>query len=135
MLLGDSPISWKLKKLSTISLSSIEVEYKAARQVMGELVWLARLFEELIVPLILPIPVFCDSQAALQIARNLVFHERTKHIEVDCHFVRNKLHEGLISLHHVSTNEPLADIFTKSLTGIKYSDLLGNWAVNSSLPI
>lgn len=102
--------------------------------VVGELVWLARLLNELTVPLALPIPIFCDSQAALHIARNRVFHERTKHIEVDCHFVRDQLQEGLISLHHVPTNDQLADILIKSLTGIKNSALLKKLAVRSSPP-
>nr|XP_016465740.1 PREDICTED: uncharacterized mitochondrial protein AtMg00810-like [Nicotiana tabacum] len=104
VLLGDNPISWKSKKQSTISLSSAEAKYRSTRMVVGELVWLARLLTELIVPLSLPIPIFCDSQAALHIARNPVFHESTKHIEVDCHFVRDQLQEGLIFLHHISTN-------------------------------
>ncbi|XP_019252823.1 PREDICTED: uncharacterized protein LOC109231631 [Nicotiana attenuata] len=81
VLLGDGPISWKSKKQHTISLSSAEAEYRAARQVVGE------------------------CQAAPHIAKNPVFHERTKHIEVDCHFVRDQVHEGLITLHHISTNE------------------------------
>nr|XP_016478500.1 PREDICTED: uncharacterized mitochondrial protein AtMg00810-like [Nicotiana tabacum] len=117
ILLGGCPVSWKSKEQSTISLSSIEVEYRSTRVVVGELVWLARLFEELTVPLSLPIPVFCDSQTALHIAKNPVFHERTKHIEVNCHFIRDKLQKGLISLHHISTSDQLADIFTKTLTG------------------
>ncbi|XP_070014778.1 uncharacterized mitochondrial protein AtMg00810-like [Nicotiana sylvestris] len=71
VLLGTSPISWKSKKQSTISLSSTEAEYRSARMVVGELVWLARLLNELTVPLALPIPIFCDSQATLHIARNL----------------------------------------------------------------
>lgn len=99
ILLGRTPISWKSKKQSTVSLSSAEVEYKSARQVVGEFVSLTRLLQELTVPLSLPISVFCDSQVALQIARYPVFYERTKHIEVDCHFVRDKLNEGLVDLH------------------------------------
>nr|XP_016491322.1 PREDICTED: uncharacterized mitochondrial protein AtMg00810-like [Nicotiana tabacum] len=73
VLLGDNPISWKSKKQSTISLSSAEVEYRAVRKVVGVLVWLARLLEELTVYLSLPILVFCDSQGALHIAKNHVF--------------------------------------------------------------
>ncbi|XP_019251221.1 PREDICTED: uncharacterized protein LOC109230150 [Nicotiana attenuata] len=80
VLLGSSPVSWKSKKQDTISLSSAEAEYRAIRKVVGELVWLSRLFEELTVPFPKPITVLCDSQSAMHIARNLVFHKRTKHI-------------------------------------------------------
>ena len=124
VLLGSSPISWKSKKQETISLSSAEAEYRSIRKVVGELVWLSRLFEELTVPCASPFPVYCDSQPALQIAKNHVFHERTKHIEVDCHFVRAKLQEELISLHHIGTGEQLADILTKSLIGVKHTTIL-----------
>ena len=91
VLMGDSPISWKSKKQPTVSLSSAEAEYRAIRQVVGEVVWLERLLGELSMTTPLPIQVFCDSQAAVHIAKNPVFHEQTKHIEVDCHFVKTKL--------------------------------------------
>ena len=101
---------------------------------VGELVWLHRLITELTIPHSSPIVVYCHSQAAIHIAHNSIFHERTKHIEVDCHFVRNKLQEGLISIQHVTTNEQLADILTKSLTGIKHAAVLNKLIVRSSPP-
>ena len=117
-----------------MSLSSAEAEYRAWRKVVGELVWLNRLFEELAVPTSTPYAVFCDSQSTLHIARNPVFHQRTKHIEVDCHFIRNKLHDGLMTLHHVTTSDQLADVLTKALTGIKHSTILNKLDVRSTLP-
>ncbi|XP_019225596.1 PREDICTED: uncharacterized protein LOC109207169 [Nicotiana attenuata] len=115
VLLGSSPICWKSKKQETVSLSSAEAEYRSLRKIIGELTWLCRLFDELTFPYPKPVSVFYDSQSALHIARNPVFHERTKHIEVDCHFMRDKLQEKLISLHHIGTGAQLADVLTKAL--------------------
>ncbi|XP_070029778.1 uncharacterized protein [Nicotiana sylvestris] len=126
--------SLEVKKQTTVSLSSAEAEYRSIRKVMGELVWIKRLLEELTVMCTNPITVFCDSQAVVHIARIPVFHEMTKHIEVDCHFVRNKIQEGLVKLHHISTSAQLVDILTKALTGVKHSDLLSKLAVTSSPP-
>lgn len=99
-----------------------------------ELTWLCKLFGELVVPFCAPVTVYYDSQSALHIGRNPVFYEPTKHIEVDCHFVRDKLQEGLMSLHHIGTHDHLADILTKALTGIKHSTVLNKLAVKTSLP-
>lgn len=117
-----------------VSLSSAKAEYRSFRKPVRELVWLSRVFEELTVSTPKPYVVICDSQSALHIARNLVLHERTKHIEVDCHFVRNKLHEGLVSLHHVATTDQLANVLTKALTGLRHSVVLGKLDVKSTPP-
>ena len=102
---GGILISWKSKKQGTVSLSSAEAEYRSMRRVVAELSWLIRLFHELTVTSITPISVKCDNQAAIYIAQNPVFHERTKHIELDCHFVREKLLAGLISLQHIPSRQ------------------------------
>ena len=134
IMLGGSPISWKSKKQPTVALSSAEAEYRSMRAVTAELSWLTRLLSELQVSSFQPIPVKCDNLAAIYIAKNPVFHERTKHIELDCHFVREKLHEGLISLSHTKSSEQLADLFTKPLPGLQHHHLLDKLGVSSCTP-
>jgi len=133
-MLGSSPISWESKKQPTVALSSAEAEYRSMRAVTAELSWLTRLLSKLQVPSILPIPLKCDSQTAIHIAKNPVFHERTKHIELDCHFVWEKLHEGLISMSYTKATDQLADIFTKPLPGPQHHHLLCKLGVSLGTP-
>ncbi|GMJ04957.1 cysteine-rich RLK (RECEPTOR-like protein kinase) 8 [Hibiscus trionum] len=91
---------------------------------VAELVWLKGLIEELGVKHDAPATLFCDSQATLQIAANPVFHERTKHIKIDCHFVREKIHKGIVQTFHISSNEQQTDIFTKSLGVAQHNYLI-----------
>nr|XP_016440311.1 PREDICTED: uncharacterized mitochondrial protein AtMg00810-like [Nicotiana tabacum] len=104
VLLGGSLLTWKSKKQHTVALSSIEVEYRSMHRVVAELAWLTRLLSELSMTFIIRAPLHLDSQSAIYTARNHAFHERTKHIELDCHFVHEKLHEGLISLSFVPSS-------------------------------
>ncbi|KAL0399092.1 UNVERIFIED_CONTAM: hypothetical protein Sradi_2252500 [Sesamum radiatum] len=80
-----------------------------------ELQWVSYLLQDLHVALPTPIPLYCDNQAAIQIVANPIFHERTKHIEIDCHLVRDKFKAGFVLPSHVPSKLQLADVFTKSL--------------------
>lgn len=124
IILGGSSISWKRKKQPTISLSSVEAEYWALRKTVAEVSWLVWLFGDLGLPICSHVPIHCDSQTALHIAKNPVFHEHTKHIEIDCHYVRECLNSGLISLHFVPSSTQLADIMTKVLPGQSHYSII-----------
>jgi len=99
------------------------------RRVVAELSCLSGLLNELTITSITPILGRCDNQAAIFIAKNLVFYERTKHIELDCHFVREKLMTGLISLHHISTKRQLANVLTKPLIGVIHREFISKLGV------
>ena len=92
-------------------------------QSMYEIMWLHQLLMEVGIKIVIPAKLWCDNQAALHIASNPVFNERTKHIEIDYHVVREKIQLGLISTGYVKTREQLGDIFTKALSGDRVSYL------------
>ncbi|XP_019095479.1 PREDICTED: uncharacterized protein LOC109130427 [Camelina sativa] len=115
VMLGGSPISWKTKKQKTVSHSSAEAEYRSMSVAHKEIKWLRKLLKELGINNAAPARLFCDSKAAIYIATNHVFHERTKHIENDCHVVRDAVCEGVIVMQHVRTTEQPTNIFTKAL--------------------
>jgi len=132
VFLGDSLVSWKIKKKKkknskifitffffllflfllkkkkkkkkTVSKSSVEFEYRSMSETASELVWIAGLLQDLQIPASLLNPLHCDNRAAQHIAENPVFHNTTKHLDLDCHYVRDKL---LMNLYFVQFLAPL----------------------------
>ncbi|KAI3719915.1 hypothetical protein L6452_20821 [Arctium lappa] len=115
LLLGGAPISWKTKKQSVVSRSSAEVEYRSMATTVSEVLWVRWLLTELDENIIGPTPLFCDNQVARHIATNPVFHERTKHVEMDCFFVRERVDTKEIVPCSVDTKLQIADLLTKGL--------------------
>ena len=114
-LLGDSLISWRSKKQTGVARSSTEAEYRALTATTAELIWLCWLLQDLGVDYSTATKLHWDNRSAIQIAHNDIFHECTKHIEIDCYFIRYHLLQGTLTLQSVSSLDQLADIFTKPL--------------------
>ncbi|KAG7533197.1 Integrase catalytic core [Arabidopsis thaliana x Arabidopsis arenosa] len=122
--IGGNLVTWRSKKQKVVSLSSAEAEYRAMRKLTTELMWLKALLKDFGIDTPQPITMHCDNQAAIHIATNSVFHERTKHIEVDCHKVREQIQLGVILPHYTESEEQLADIFTKGASTKVFNEVV-----------
>lgn len=120
---NDSTISWRSSLQKCVSISTTESEYVSASEAVKELVWLKRLYEELLPNQRDETLFYMDNMSAIRLVKNPEFHRRTKHIDVRYHFIREKFNDDLFKLEHISTDEMIADIFTKALPKIRFEYL------------
>lgn len=129
IMFGGAPVSWKTKKQSVVSRSSAEAEYRAMASTVSEILWLHWLLQDLQVNIQDSTPLFCDNKAARHIANNPVFHERTKHVEMDCFFVRERVLSKEIIPMKIDSRQQVADILTKGLGAQHLLYLLGKMGI------
>ncbi|WVZ52304.1 hypothetical protein U9M48_003377, partial [Paspalum notatum var. saurae] len=120
--LGRSLVSWSSKKQTSVALSTAEAEYVAAGACCAQLLWMRQTLRDFGCEFS-KIPLLCDNESAVKLANNPVQHARTKHIDIRHHFLRDHEAKGDIALHHVSSENQLADIFTKPLDESRFCDL------------
>jgi hypothetical protein len=132
---GSAMISWSSRKQGSVAQSTAEAEYIADSTTSREAVWLRKLLSDLLRSELEPTVIHCDKQSCIKLTENPVFHDRSKHIELRYHYIRDMIQRKVLSLQYVPTAEQIADIFTKPLPLIKFAyfrDKLGV-AENTSL--
>ncbi|PKU62931.1 Retrovirus-related Pol polyprotein from transposon TNT 1-94 [Dendrobium catenatum] len=113
--LGPNLISWSVKKQTTVARSSTEAEYRALSSATTDTLWLRRLATDFNIPQLTPTTIYCDNMSSIALAHNPVFHARTKHIEIDYHFISGHIQQGNITVTHIASEDQISDILTKSL--------------------
>jgi hypothetical protein len=131
VFLGSNLVSWSSKRQPVVSRSSTEAEYRAVANGVAEAAWLRQLLAELHRPLARSSLVYCDNVSAVYLSTNPVQHQRTKHVEIDLHFVRDFVAIGAVRVLHVPTTSQFADIFTKGLPSSTFSEFRSSLNVTS----
>nr|GEW67588.1 ribonuclease H-like domain-containing protein [Tanacetum cinerariifolium] len=133
LFLGDKLLSWSAKLQPTISRSSVEAKYRGVANVVAETAWIHNLLRKLHSPLLTATLVYCDNVSEVYMSANPVQHQRTKHIEIDIHFVRDMVKAGHVRVLHVPSRFQYADIFTKGLRSALFEDFWSNLSVRPLL--
>ena len=126
---GSNLVTWRSKKQNVVARSSTEAEFRSVALGICEVLWIRQLLEELKISSTLPMKLCCDNKTTILIAHNLVLHNRTKHVEVDKHFIKEKLENGLICMLYIPTTEQVADMLTKGIRTKQFDILIGKLAM------
>ncbi|GKB08406.1 ribonuclease H-like domain-containing protein, partial [Tanacetum coccineum] len=132
VFLGNNLLSWSSKRQPTLSRFSAEAEYRGVSNVVAETCWLRNLLRELHTPLSFATLVYCDNVSAVYLSCNPVQHQRTKHIEIDIHFVRDLVVAGQVRVLHVPSRYQFVDIFTKGLPSALFEEFRSSLSVRST---
>jgi hypothetical protein len=130
VFVGDNLVAWSSKRQTTVSRSSAEAEYRGVANAVAETCWLRQLLLELHRPPARATVVYCDNISAMYLSSNPVQHQRTKHVEIDLHFVRDRVSLGEVKVLHVPSRFQYADIFTKGLPSVLFADFRSNLNVS-----
>jgi hypothetical protein len=122
VFLGGALVSWSSKRQTTVSRSSAEAEYRGVANAVAECSWLRQLLGELKINIPKATVAYCDNVSSVYMSRNPVHHRRTKHIEIDIHFVREKVAIGELRVLQTPRAQQFADIFTKGLSSAMFND-------------
>jgi hypothetical protein len=112
--LGSTTVSWLSRKQKSVALSSIEADYMAVGQSSYEALWLRKLLVGLFGVQLRPTMIHCNNQSCIKLSENPVFHDRSKHIEIRYHFIRDYVQRGAMELQCISTYEQVVEILTKA---------------------
>lgn len=121
--LDESLISWVSQKQRCVALSSCEAEFMAATTAACQGIWLQRVLSQITEIKPGPVILYIDNRSAIDLAKNPVFHGRSKHIDVRYHFIRECVEQRLIVIKHVNTSSQRADILTKALPAAKFEKM------------
>ena len=121
---GGNLVTWRSKKQKVVALSSAEAEFRGIKSGLTEILWLRKLMTELDLRPALPCRLFCDNKAAISISENPVQHDRTKHVEVDRHFIKENIEAKVVEMPYVKSEDQLADILTKAVNSKSFQEVL-----------
>jgi hypothetical protein len=121
-MLSGGATTWSSKKQATVALSTMEAEYVALSNATRENLWLRSLFTELDLPPSSPTPIYVDNRSAIDFTINAGYHARSKHIDIQHHFIRDAVASNKVSVHHCASEDNLADIFTKPLPRVQHEE-------------
>ena len=121
--MGLGVISWFIRKQSCVALSTTEAEYVAYYSASCEVVWLRKLLSNLFDLQLDATCIYCDNQSCVKLSKNLVFHDKSKHIEIKYHYIRNMVQRGVVKLQYFATDEQIGDVLTKPLDRVKFEYL------------